>query len=603
MAGPRLNAGARKLFDRIGIRPMAPGESSAERYTGQIFPQGVYGQAQTPRGQLSQSSMEKFIGPLSPLSGYGIGTPGMFRGAAPVHSPSPFLQPNAGQVGSPLMGGRLAGGAPSTFGQAPASYLAPSGDGRSPLTPDRYPIPGINLEPTTMEYEFGAGPFIEGGFKRPMGMARGGGALDNTASSYFAGQMPSVDPRESGLMQSLNRIGDVRANAQSALANAQQYGVNRQQNFDTRWDQYAQQAPMMNQYGANPSITPGQQYANQVASQVGYGPNGVDVGLAAQNNANRQFALTNSSMAQRFGPNSPLTAQGNANAALTQRERNGEGVMLQTGGYGSPLTFVPRNQNAGPVKPLQSTAQQAWDAGYADLALELDAETKEKGDRMRARQAERRAARGGLTERQARELKRDQRRQSQDLFERGISPNSPLGQAMAPALQPRTPGGPQSYTSPLTREDGSVVTPVPQGAPKDARSVQEAATAAHTMLQQVPIFKAMGFDPGQSPDEMPGYEAVADALALYAKNGQSVGDSDLDAIHQYAIQLQQADRLKKEEPGIFGSVFDRANPGATYRQDMFRQLGSIPAGDRQQLKQWWNRFNTPLTYGATGVSR
>lgn len=584
MVGPRLNAGARKLFDRIGIRPMAPGESSAERFTGQKYSQGLYG--------YSNSDPVPPMAASSPLSGYGMGMPGVFRGAAPMQSQVPFLRPNEGQVGSPLMGGRLAGGAPGV-NTYPASSFAPPRDGRSPLTLGQNMNPSFNFDVMTPEYDVSTGPVRFGG---PMGMARGGMAPNNTASSYFAGQMSgSPDPREAMLQSSIDQIGGIRAQAQGYLGQIAQSQMGRQQAFDTRWNQYPQQAAEMNQYGANPSISPGSQYANQVASQVGYGANGVDVGLAAQNNANRQFALTNSNMAQRFGPNSPLTAQGNANVEMMQRERNGEGVMMQIGGYGSPLTFVPRNQNADPNAVLRSREQAARLAGNTVEADTIRDANRAKGDAMRARQAERRAARGGLTERQGRELERDQRRQSQELFQRGISPNSPLGQAMAPDLQGRQQGV-SNYTSPLTREDGSVVTPVAQGAPKTAQSVQEAATAAQTIAQQAPIFTAMGFDAGASPDEMPGYEAVVDSLSRYMDAGRPVGDVDLDAIHQYAIQLQQADRLTEESPGLLGSMFDMTDSQTRTRRDMFRELGAIPAGNRDQLKQWWSRYSAVPRY-------
>ncbi len=396
----------------------------------------------------------------------------------------------------------------------------------------------------------------------------------------------------------------------------------RQGRFDQNWSEYANQAPLMNQYQSP-------QFAQ---TNQGLGPGGVapmtpeEQAYMARRNAYTDQPGT-SQMYDRFGAGSPLS--GSTPAAMIAAEQAGRGVILH-GGYGDPWEFATQRQSQEETMRQAEAQQRAGllnsegmlnrtyegpytrrdrdgDIAYTSREQALrDAGQDSTADAVAsARQAkfdafnQRRKAlglrtrddiQGRIADRDAARTERLQRGQAQNLSRRGVSPLSAEGQSLAPelygSLRTQRSGAPAGQGSPLTAVDGTKVTPVPPGSPANPITQGQARTAAHAMLSQRPIFRSIGIQAGASPEEMPSPSQVVRGLnAAVLQSGAEMSDADLKDLYEYASQVAASSPAGEQ---AFSPEGWFNQPDAPEQQ--WNDLATLSPQDAVGRRAWWDQY-------------
>lgn len=499
--------------------------------------------------------------------------------------------------------------------------------------------------------EFSAGSF----YRRPEGtqgiFSDEDQGIGRVGTSGYRGFSPLLSPaaRASQGMQSriagieglIGQISEGRQNLQDAYARQQEM---RQGQFNTDWQQYAQQALLAGMY-QSPQF-------GQAAQ--GMGPGGVPPLSAEEGQYWRgrnayQGQPGSSQMMDRFGPQSPLTSGAALNAAMFGAQQAGRGVVMQPGGYGSPLEFAPQRQSQADTLQQAEMQQRAGlldsegmlnrtyegpytrrdrngDIAYTSREQALrDAGQDSTADGVAAaRQAkfdafqERRKALGLRTrddiagrraDRDAERSETMQSRQAQMLSRRGISPLSPEGQSLAPDLYTsiqnrRRGGGASGPGSPLTltQPDGTAtpVTPVPQEQTSRTPQVQGQAGMAIKALQQRPIFAHLGLADAESGPT--GYDVAEAVDTKIVRQGLDLSPEELADLHQWAVQASKT-VTKDFDPFNTPSIW---NAGTHERnQKRWGDLARIPLQDKQAVAKWWDEYKREgkITGGGTAVAQ
>lgn len=446
--------------------------------------------------------------------------------------------------------------------------------------------------------------------------------------------MPSADITDFNFQSPLE--DRIRALTDTYREEAQATMRGRQDAFNQRWGEYAEAAPSMNFRNPNADPYGGISPMTDQEMQVERGREGM---LAGQGGA------TGAALANTFRPGSPLAMQAEQNLGMMQREAAGEGVMLQTGGYGSPLTFAERqmseqdalnqatqrmqegmvgSQNfaedyqgpytrspqsrrlGSPFKPGE-TAYTSREQALRDMGntVEADKIAEERQARMAA-VAKRRADLGlpvGPAERRAaRDAERQEnliRGQRQNAIRRGIDPGSSRAAGLFPELYQSTQqtkrqavqgGSPLSAglgAGAVMTLDGQQVPLVPQDAPNSPGNSQQAAFAASTILGSRPLFAAAGVMPGEDGTPPDPQTFVSSINQYFNDNRGAEPDAeDLLAMHQLAIQFDKANVSGRNtfQPRFMGGYEDNQSMA------MWGELASIPLSDPNKRAAWWAKY-------------
>jgi hypothetical protein len=376
----------------------------------------------------------------------------------------------------------------------------------------------------------------------------------------------------------------------------------RQGRFDQNWSEYANQAPLMNQYQSP-------QFAQ---TNQGLGPGGVapmtpeEQAYMARRNAYTDQPGT-SQMYDRFG-SGPLTGEALQGFAPSAFNNDYDGqVRMQPGGYGSPLSgplgksqdpefsdeAVARRQQE---RMARIKAEQVWngEGGLPPGANPRLRQARKDIDDRREAMGLRRSddMRGRIADRDAARAERLRSGQAQNLSRRGISPLSAEGQSLAPelygSLRAQRSGAPAGQGSPLTAADGTPIKPVPQTGTRSATAVQEARTASHAMLSQRPVFRSLGIDAGASPDDMPApWQVIQQVNDGVTAQNLAMSPQEIQQLHEYAVQTYQADPKAFSGEGAT-SVPEQEAMG------MWSSLAQMPLDRPDQRQQWWDRYQTWL---------
>jgi hypothetical protein len=307
-----------------------------------------------------------------------------------------------------------------------------------------------------------------------------------------------------------------------------------------------------------------------------------------------------SQMYDRFG-GGPLTGasmQGIAPSAFNN-DYDGQ-VRMQVGGYGSPLSG-PLGESRDPEFSDKAVAGR-----QAERRMRILADQGEDGSspRLRAARQEIDARRqsmglrrsddlqGRIADRDASRTERLQRSQAQNLSRRGISPLSAEGQSLAPglygSLRAQRSGALSAGTgSPLTTMDGTPVKPVEQGSPVSPTVSTGARVAAHAMLMQRPLFKALGINAGESPEDMPDTASLVTQFdSALDSSGMSLNDQELQQLHEFAVQAAHT-----SEDAFAPGWNPRTSSVNTNRSlGLWRELSQIPLEDGTARSQWWQKY-------------
>lgn len=361
--------------------------------------------------------------------------------------------------------------------------------------------------------------------------------------------------------------------------------------FDAKWQMYGQLAPARNQRnGFNaPAVEPPQQ---------------------------TNFA---GSLANRFAPGSPLSQAAGVVEGMLQQQSAGQGVVMQPGGYGSPLQFQPqRNPNdvmqegyarmqealqagggrtyngpfirdTGDGLAYTSRAQALRDSGFQDQADFVEEGTRSRNqamwDRRAAQGQEGRGSRVFDRRRRAEESRL--RGQRQQAIRNGIDPGSSRAAGLFPELYQQTIQNRRAAQgSPLSQMEQAAPL-VPPNAPKTAQSVMQAQNAIGRLLTQNPLFQQMGVTPGEDGTLPPALDvATAFYSQLMENPSLDLSDKDLQDLQDLSSQYQQQ---HTGEGGLFdGGIFTR-----DYQRragELFGQLGQLPRNDPQARRTWLQNF-------------
>lgn len=450
-------------------------------------------------------------------------------------------------------------------------------------------------------------------------------------SPYRPGKAPGINPMGVGQMAKFDALqgmlGQFQEGREDLRGGRMRQEELRQGQFNTNWQQYAQQAPLMNLY-QSPQF-------GQIAQ--GLGPGGVPPLSAEEGQYWRgrnayQGQPGSSQMMDRFGPQSPLTSGAALNAAMFGAQQAGRGVVMQPGGYGSPLEFAPQGQSQadtlqqaemqqrsglldsegmlnrtyeGPYTrrdrngdiAYTSREQALRDAGQDSTADQVAAARQAKFDAFRDRRKAlglrtRDDIAGRRADREAERSETMQNRQAQMLSRRGISPLSPEGQSLAPdlytSIQNRRRGGAVGAGSPLTAPDGTPVEPVSPTAPRSAGTMQQAGKAYQAIANSSPLFKAAGVEyDAQGGGSDPRDAAVQVGDWLFDNNG-AASPEDLVALHTYA---QQSAASSSEDPYAIGWLTSR---GSSIHLDAWKKLAGMKKPTPDDLQKWKDKYMQDL---------
>lgn len=434
----------------------------------------------------------------------------------------------------------------------------------------------------------------------------------------------------------INRIREGRQGLQDAAARQQEL---RQSMFDQTWGDYAQQAPFMNR-GQSPTF-------GQAAE--GLLPGGISPMTANESeywrrrNSTSGQAPGTSQMQERFTGFNPLSMGAASNEAMLNAEAAGRGVVLQPGGYGSPLSFAPRAMsdqqvqgrlaglnNAGNVidrnyrgpfsrqqadgsfaytDKLTAAKDAAAAAGGNDAVLNqqvMDLEER-NAQRMEAQEARRQAWRerhGGMDSREYRRKNMEQdverRALRRDMLQ-GLNPMSPQARALYPEMAQRLQPGAQASNvpNPIT----AVTDTFTPGGRVTADSKQRATGFLKTLYsgttdasgQQVPpspYFAQMGLT-GDEPNLLGLHRGIQANL----DSGVDPSDEDLQQLYAAA----KASEVAFKQPGrdVFsaedGSLEDRESLRLEVAP-IFKKLIGMKEPTIGNLRQWYDesyRRNPP----------
>lgn len=431
-----------------------------------------------------------------------------------------------------------------------------------------------------------------------------------------------------------NLLQNVRDTRQAWDTSRMTNRANAQQSFNDRWQQYAQEAPLMNQrsspldvYGGVPNMSPERQAFMQDTRQFRYGQGGA-IGAG---------------MLSRFGMNSPLTGPG------TTADIASSGPYMQVGGYGSPLTPLspPRDPQAymqaganyqqqnllippgntalgggmkenpdygGPYLRRDSSGQLAYtsraqalrDAGLTEQADALEAKQRGRTAALMERRKELGLPYDRATRREAREEKQSremQLRQARSLARQNVSPLSSTGQSLAPELyqsmkaqragSPLSQTGGAANTISLAGPDGqtatlSLVDANEQITPLSREQARQASTA---IISTSPLLQQAGLSIG-SDGSLPSGGDLNGAVSSYlvSNPGTTLSDQDLLSVHQLAVQMgAQAKAVGLEEEFMPTSFAEQRYSG------LWKELSTIPLQNSKARSDWWNKYSSAVS--------
>ena len=426
-------------------------------------------------------------------------------------------------------------------------------------------------------------------------------------SPYRPGMGPGVSPVGQGEMASIGAleslIGSIRGDTGDLRDVRMRQGELGQGRFDQNWSEYAQQAPLMNQY-QSPQFA----QTNQGLGPGGVSPLSEDEGQYWRSRGAYPSQPGTDQMYGRFagGPLTGAGLQGFAPSALNN-DYDGQ-VRMQPGGYGSPLTG-PLGKSRDP-----EFSDEAVAARQAQRMARIKADQDLPGggsSRLREATARRDAWReangmrsssdimGRRADRDAARAETLQNNQARNLSRRGISPLSAEGQSLAPdlytAMQQRRRGGAAadgSMGSPLTltQPDGTStpVSPVPQAKQANTPAVQAQAKTAMQALQQRPVFSTLGLGDLEEPPTV--YDVAYAVDSQIVQNGMDLGPEELTDLHQWAVQASKT-ATKDSDPFASNSFW--VNSVSEANQQKWKALSEIPLADKRAVQKWWEDYKRP----------
>lgn len=388
-----------------------------------------------------------------------------------------------------------------------------------------------------------------------------------------------------------------RGQAMNAQMAAGRQGA--QQQFNMDWQNYAQNAPMQNQY-------------TSALSNFAGSPGGVSPYTQQQ-----QSMLTNG-VPELPGGSNALQQRAGLNQAMMDLQANGAGVMMNVGGYGSNPTFAAV-QNPNVLQDAQAQMQagiggRAYEGPYtsgnaqdgslaytsqanalaqaaaadpnneslAFRANQAQAANQMAADRNRERIAAARAAQGGLSDRQIARMENTQQSLARGV-QRGIISReqanarmSMLQDRVASQAQRMTLPGQSGRQSALAQNAGSGIT-LPTGLP-DSATQQQAKSRLEAKLNPQTQYNLQ--DPAQKRDY--NMANVAQALGFTAEAKPS------EAKQKFTEALQKPayiDALMKDDQSV-QALMDGLAAYSTEMRMSSTDWANMPAGE----KKFWNEI-------------
>lgn len=397
--------------------------------------------------------------------------------------------------------------------------------------------------------------------------------------------------------------GVLNANVEGRYPTSRIYGLidqGRQRLADT----YNQNLAMFNERWANRNMVAqtNENWSHSPLANFEGRPGGVDrvteaeiAGFNAQ--APARYGQGGSMGAEMLGRADYFAGAGAANQDMLQRQVAGEGVMMQVGGYGSPLTFAPQRQSAedtmaqaqqnmeaarvgqsfdpnyrgpftrsGPRRlgsPFKegevaytSREQALRDNGLTDKSPEIKAILDDREER-KARVAENRRALGlpvGPVERRAaRDAERQQnliRGQRINSTRMGISPTSSVAAGLFPELHQSAQAARGRGRALARGGDASPLSAAPDLS--SPRGQQEATVQSQAVRESGAVLPSLGLEPTAQ------YADIRDSIAQRVKEQgpQSLDDSALAELQvmmaEFGVPKPGEDSPFADHVGMFG---------------------------------------------------
>lgn len=549
-------------------------------------------------------------------------------------------KPAPGQLNfTPRQGGFTPGQQTFAMGQLPTMGMG------SPLTALSSAIIGTNLQmqrtpPPSPAARYGG--FNTGSISPLMGMGTpASGAMFGAGNAVprLPVRRPSADITDFNFQSQLEQ--DLNAVLQSARDNQNTRFQRNSDLFNERWANRNAIAQTNENWSHSP--------LSNFAGQPGGVPSVTEQDIAGFNaQAPMRYGQGGSTGAGMLDRADYFAGAGAMNQNMLQRQAAGEGVVMQPGGYGSPLMFAERQMSeqdaldqatqrmqegmqgsqtfaedyqgpftrspssrrlGSPFRPGE-TAYTSREQALRDLGNTVEADKIAKDREARMEEVKRRRRELGLPvgpgeRREAREAERRQnliRGQRQNAIRRGIDPSSSQAAGLFPELyqdtqetkrQSRIGGSPLSQQGDgfVTSADGAVSVPlVPQDAPKTPGNMQQANQAVAVLLGSRPLFAAAGVLPAED-GSLPTPNDFVDAMNSYFSDNPAVDpdEKDLLAMHQAATQFAKNSETDKPFGGtLFGS---RHNEELSFLWDDFSK---IDIKDDKARREWFSKYRRAL---------
>lgn len=458
--------------------------------------------------------------------------------------------------------------------------------------------------------------------------------------------LPQIGAAFSPLAGAMSAMGGgvLNANVEGRYPTSRIYGLI-DQGRQRLADAYNQNLAMFNERWANRNMVAqtNENWSHSPLENFEGRPGGVDrvteaeiAGFNAQ--APMRYGQGGSTGAEMLGRADYFTGAGAANQDMLQRQAAGEGVVMQVGGYGSPLTFAPQRQSAedtmaqaqqnmeaarrgqsfdpnyqgqftrsGPRRlgsPFRegdvaytSKEQALRDNGLTDKSPEIKAILDDRAER-KARVVENRRALGlpvGPVERRAaRDAERQQnliRGQRINSTRMGVSPTSSVAAGLFPEMYQAAQAA-RGRGRALAR--GQEVSPL-SAAPdlETPRGQQEALAQGQTVRAEGAVLPSLGLEPTAQ------YSDIRDSIAqrIAEQGPQSLDDAALAELQvmmaEFAVPKPGESSPFEDHLGI-GSSSNKQFTGMV--NEVWRELGRMGRTPKHRA-EWMKTYLRTLQEG------